>query len=114
MAYKRKVKQADKRRQSVRFNIEFDRSKWLRNSEEIKEYREEHEPENGLCPILEIKPKTFVLDHDHAFFNVRGVISQQANSWEGAVNKYFSKYCSSYTSLSISDCLRNLARNNFV
>ena len=27
MAYKRKVKQAAKRRQSVRFNIEFDRSK---------------------------------------------------------------------------------------
>lgn len=109
MAYKRKVQRATKRRQAVRFNLEYNKSLWLNNAEEIKKYREDHLPEDGLCPILKNTPKNWCLDHDHFTLETRLPISQQANSFEGVVNKGFMKFCSSYTDLSISDCLRNLA-----
>lgn len=37
------------------------------------------------------------------------MLSQPANTWEGYVVKYFQKYCSNYTELSVSEALRNLA-----
>lgn len=37
------------------------------------------------------------------------MLSQPANTWEGYVVKYFQKYCSKYTDLSVSEALRNLA-----
>ncbi len=37
------------------------------------------------------------------------MLSQPANTWEGYVVKYFQKYCSNYTDLSVSEALRNLA-----
>lgn len=37
------------------------------------------------------------------------MLSQPANTWEGYVVKYFQKYCSKYTELSVSESLRNLA-----
>jgi hypothetical protein len=109
MAYKKRVKQNTKRRQAVRFNLDYNKSMWLTNSEEIKKYREDNLPEDKLCPILKIETDRWCLDHNHKTGHTREVISQAANSFEGFVNKAFQKYCSKHTELSISEVLKNLA-----
>ena len=57
----------------------------------IKEYRDANKPIS--CPILDIKTKDWVLDHDHQTGLVRGVISRQANSLLGKVENFFLKMC---------------------
>ena len=52
---------------------------------QIKEFREGNKPIS--CPILDIKTDDWVLDHDHQNGMVRGVISRQANSLLGKVEK---------------------------
>lgn len=89
----------------VSLNSEY----WLRNSSDIKKWAEENKPEDGLCPILKFKPTRWVVDHDHFDSRTRGVISQNANTWEGYILKSFSKYCGAYTEISLSEALRNLA-----
>jgi hypothetical protein len=57
----------------------------------IKEYRDANKPIS--CPILDIKTRDWVLDHDHQTGLVRGVISRQANSLLGKVENFFLKMC---------------------
>ncbi len=82
---------------------------WLRNTADIRLWSEENKPSDGLCPVLRYKPARWTCDHDHFDLKVRGMLSQPANTWEGYVVKYFQKYCSKYTDLSVSEALRNLA-----
>jgi hypothetical protein len=58
---------------------------------QIKEFREANKPVS--CPILGIKTKDWVLDHDHQTGMVRGVLSRQANSLLGKVENFFLKMC---------------------
>ena len=58
---------------------------------QIKEFREANKPIS--CPILDIKTKDWVLDHDHQTGMVRGVISRQANSLLGKVENFYLKMC---------------------
>ena len=57
----------------------------------IKEYREENEP--SRCPILNIRTKDWVVDHDHQTGFVRGVISRQANSLIGKIENFYLGMC---------------------
>lgn len=82
---------------------------WLRNSADIKKWSEENKPSDGLCPVLKFKPTRWVCDHDHFDSKVRGMLSQNANTFEGYILKAFSKYCSAYTEISLSEALRNMA-----
>ncbi|QQV91802.1 hypothetical protein EPNKCIFM_00238 [Klebsiella phage KP13-16] len=89
--------------------VELNPSFWLRNTEEVRKWREEHKPESGLCPILKIKPRIWTLDHDHATGEVRGVISSLGNLAEGRFNRVYEKYLANHTDLSFSEVMRNLA-----
>lgn len=102
---KRAVKVVKKRRESIPLNPEY----WLRNTADIRLWSEANKPADGLCPVLKYKPTRWTCDHDHFDLKVRGMLSQPANTWEGYVVKYFQKYCSKYTDLSVSEALRNLA-----
>lgn len=81
----------------------------MSTQKEIKEWCDENIPKDGLCPILKIKPDRWTVDHDHFDLRVRGVISQQANTLEGYIQKYFLKYCAKYTKLALPDILRAFA-----
>lgn len=59
---------------------------------QLAKYREENKP--LCCPILGIKTDDWVLDHDHQTGFVRGVISRQANSLLGKVEKFYFNMCS--------------------
>ena len=99
------TKATKKRRESIPLNSEY----WLKNTTEVRLWSEENKPSDGLCPVLRYKPARWTCDHDHFDLKVRGMLSQPANTWEGYVVKYFQKYCSNYTDISISEALRNLA-----
>lgn len=83
---------------------------WLKNTTEIKTYRENQSKiQKGLDPILKEPLKRACLDHCHFTGEVRGVLSQCINTFEGYVLKYWMKYVQDYTNLSLSEALRNLA-----
>lgn len=94
MAYKKRVKQAAQRRKAVRFALEIDKDKWVNNSKEIAELREELNS-TDVCPVTG-KPygsgmDSSCLDHDHSTGMVRGCLSSRANLWLGSIEKYLKK-----------------------
>lgn len=93
MAYKKRVRQSAQRRKAVRFALEIDKEKWVNNSKEIAELRDELK--GGVCPVTQ-KPygtgmDAICLDHDHSTGKVRGCLSSRANLWLGSVEKYLKK-----------------------
>jgi len=102
-------KKSTPRTKQKKIAVELNPDLWLRNTEDVRKWREEHKPKSGLCPILEIKPKVWTLDHDHATGEVRGVISSLSNLAEGRLNKVYEKYLAQHTHLSFSEVIRNLA-----
>lgn len=106
---KRRVQTKAPRRKVRSKPISLNKNFWLRNSSDISIWREQNKPKDGFCPILKNKPNSWVVDHCHFDLRARGVISAEANKWEGYVLKYFQKYCINYTDISLSDALRNLA-----
>lgn len=85
----------------------YNKGLWVYNTQSKKLLRDKLW--KGKCPILKITGCRVVLDHDHKSGKVRNAISQQANTWEGYVLKYWIKYCSKYSEVSLPDALRNLA-----
>ena len=73
----------------------------------VKEYRCEHMPRS--CPLLRIKTKDWVLDHDHQTGMVRGVISRQANSLLGKIENFYLGMCKG-TKEDLPKTLRAIAR----
>lgn len=77
---------------------------------EIKDLREELTPPDGLCPILKVpmegSAKIPVLDHCHDSGMIRGVISLNANSVLGRIEKAYRKWLSKHTELSLPEVLR--------
>lgn len=85
----------------------YNKDLWVYSADSKKILREKLW--GGKCPILKISNCRIVLDHDHNSGRVRNAISQQANTWEGYVLKYWLKYCSKYSEISLPEALRNLA-----
>lgn len=80
--------------------------KHLKNAKEIAAYRKANKPR--LCPVMGNRGFSPAVDHCHQTGVVRGVISLEANSFEGRVRSAFRRH--GYKSnLSLSEVLRNLA-----
>ena len=90
--------------------VELNPDIWLRNTEDIRNFREQVLKLNGgVCEMTGETVKRPALDHSHVTGQVRGVISQHNNTMEGYVNKYFNKYVKNHTTLTKSEWLRSLA-----
>tara|TARA_R110000751_G_scaffold240522_3_gene341126 strand:+ start:96 stop:557 length:462 start_codon:yes stop_codon:yes gene_type:complete len=73
---------------------------------QIPNYRRINTPD--VCPILNIKEYSAVLDHDHKSGQVRGVVSDEANVLIGKIENFFRSRCAK-SEVDLPNCLRNIA-----
>lgn len=91
------------------FNLTYDKDKWVRGSQQIKEYRESNQ--TNTCPISEMKYgeglDQCVLDHDHQSGLVRQPINSRSNLFLGRIELYHRKLFGK-TGVELLTLLRNL------
>jgi hypothetical protein len=73
----------------------------------LKPWREENTPE--YCPLLGIRDFKPVVDHDHETGLVRGVISSEANTLLGRVERAYKRLSLVARTLSLPEILRRIA-----
>ena len=106
MAIRKRIKQLSKQR---RLSFAFNSKRWLRNANDIKEYRELLiKQQSGMCAVTNEPLTKPVVDHDHLNFNTRGCINSFVNMVEGKFFKLFMKYVNKHTKLSYGDFLIKL------
>lgn len=96
--------------QQKRLSFSFNsQKKWLKNANDVKEYRELLiKQQNGLCAVTQEPLISPVVDHDHLNFNTRGCLSSFVNMVEGRYFKYFMKYVQKHTALTYPEFLIKL------
>jgi hypothetical protein len=75
---------------------------------QIARYRDENTP--SVCPILGIKPKRFVLDHDHKTGHCRAIISDEANRFLGVIENFYGSFLQNKTHFGLADLLSNCSK----
>ena len=91
---KRRVVKSPSKRKKPAKAIKLDPNIWVRSGKSITDYRSKLLLEQeGRCGIsfLELNNSNSVLDHDHAFGRVRGVLQSDINMLEGRYLKLFNK-----------------------
>lgn len=106
MAIRKRTRALSKQR---RLSFAFNSNRWLKNSNDIKEYRGSLiKQQSGLCAVTSEPLKKPVVDHDHINFNTRGVIESYVNMVEGKFFKLFMKYVNKHTDLTYPEFLVKL------
>jgi hypothetical protein len=102
--YKRKINSRRKQ-----FNLILNKELWVRGSQQIRGYREEHK--SDCCPVSEIPYgeglDMCVLDHDHNTGLTRGCLNGRSNLLLGRVELYFRKLFGK-TDVELLTLLKNL------
>jgi hypothetical protein len=73
----------------------------------LQKWRIENEPQ--VCPLLNYKAKSWVVDHCHTNGQVRGVVSYDGNMFLGKIENAFKRCSKEAAKSELSHVLRNIA-----